>query len=53
MEGTTVNGFYVGYFTGSAGEGMAMLMLHNGTLTGVDAAGTRVDGTYVKQFPEN
>jgi hypothetical protein len=41
-----MDGFYVGYFTGEAGNGLAMFTLLNGTIVGVDALGVRFDGSY-------
>jgi hypothetical protein len=43
---TSINGFYAAYLTGSAGQGLAMLVFRNGTVVGVDAAGVKYDGTY-------
>ena len=44
---TSINGFYAAYLTGSEGQGFAMLVFRNGTITGVDAGGAKYDGTYV------
>lgn len=41
-----MEGFYVGYFTGEAGNGLAMFTLREGVIVGVDALGVRFDGTY-------
>jgi hypothetical protein len=42
----SINGFYAAYLTGSAGQGLAMLIFRNGAIVGVDAAGAKYDGTY-------
>lgn len=42
----SINGFYAAYLTGNASQGLAMLVLRNGTIVGVDAAGAKFDGTY-------
>lgn len=44
-----MDGFYVGYFTGDAGNGLAMFIFLNGVIVGVDAGGVRFDGTYQSQ----
>lgn len=41
-----VDGFYVGYFTGAAGNGLGMFVFKNGVIIGVDVLGVRFDGTY-------
>jgi hypothetical protein len=46
MPGTDINGFYAGYFAAAAGEGVAIFVLRNGILTGVDAGGITYDGTF-------
>lgn len=43
---TSINGFYAAYVTGTAGQGLAMLVFRNGAIVGVDAAGAKYDGTY-------
>ena|SRR5579872_544029 len=43
---TSINGFYAAYLTGSAGQGLAMLVFRNGTIVGVDAGGGKYDGSY-------
>jgi hypothetical protein len=42
----SINGFYAAYLTGSAGQGLAMLVFRNGTIVGVDAAGAKYDGAH-------
>jgi hypothetical protein len=41
-----MDGFYIGYFTGSAGNGIAMFALLNGIIVGADPMGVKFDGTY-------
>ena len=41
-----IEGFYAGYFTGKAGNGLALLTFSDGKVVGVDAAGIRYDGEY-------
>lgn len=41
-----MEGFYVGYFTGEAGNGLAMFTLLKGVIVGVDAQGVCFDGNY-------
>ena len=41
-----MDGFYVGYFTGEAGNGLAMFTLLKGVIVGVDALGVNFDGSY-------
>ncbi len=43
---TSIDGFYAAYLTGSATQGLAMLVFRNGTIVGVDAGGVKYDGTY-------
>lgn len=42
----SLNGFYAAYVTGSASQGLAMLVFRNGTIVGVDIAGVKYDGSY-------
>ncbi|WP_407050983.1 hypothetical protein [Methyloraptor flagellatus] len=44
-----MNGFYAGYFAGTAGNGIGMFILNDGVLTGADALGALFDGSYVIQ----
>jgi hypothetical protein len=39
------DGFYAGYFTGEAGNGLAMFTLLNGVIVGIGAFDVRVDHT--------
>lgn len=39
-----LNGFYAGYMSGSAEQGLAVFIFCNGALVGADFAGTRFDG---------
>ena len=41
-----IDGFYAGYFTGRAGNGLALLTFNGGKVVGVDAAGIQYDGEY-------
>jgi hypothetical protein len=41
-----MDGIYVGYFAGEAGNGLAMFVFREGVIVGVDANGTSFDGTY-------
>jgi hypothetical protein len=41
-----MDGFYAGYFTGTGGNGIAMFVLQNGVIVGVDAMGVKFDGNY-------
>lgn len=41
-----VDGFYAGYFTGAAGNGLGLFVFNNGVIVGIDALGVRFDGTY-------
>jgi len=41
-----IDGFYSIYFSGVAGVGFGLLILDNGKITGVDAAGASYDGKY-------
>jgi hypothetical protein len=43
-----IEGFYAGYFTGAAGNGLGLFIFTNGSIVGVDAIGVRFDGTYRK-----
>jgi hypothetical protein len=43
---TSLNGFYSAYLTGSAGQGLAMVVFRNGKIIGVDVSGATYDGTY-------
>jgi len=45
MPANDINGFYAGYFSAAAGEGVAIFVFRNGVLTGVDAGGFSYDGT--------
>lgn len=42
-----MDGIYVGYFTGTGGNGVGMFVLREGVLTGADAMGTLYDGKYL------
>jgi hypothetical protein len=42
----SINGFYAAYLTGSAGQGLAILIFRNGQMVGVDILGARFDGHY-------
>jgi hypothetical protein len=41
-----VDGFYVGYMTGVAGNGLVLFTFLNDIIVGVDAEGVRFDGSY-------
>lgn len=43
----SINGFYAAYLSGTAGQGFAMIVFKNGTIVGVDALGSKYDGTYI------
>src|SRR6516165_3631977 len=45
MPANDINGFYAGYLSAAAGEGVAIFVFRNGVLTGVDAGGFSYDGT--------
>ena len=42
----SIDGVYSAYLTGSAGQGLAMLVFKNGTIAGADVGGIKYDGTY-------
>lgn len=42
----SIDGYYSALFSGRAGEGSAMFILSNGTLTGADPLGVVFDGSY-------
>lgn len=42
-----MDGFYVAYFTGSAGSSMGLFAFREGTVTGADVGGMHYDGDYV------
>ncbi len=42
----TIDGFYVAYFTGAAGNSYGMFVFREGVVTGADAGGGRYDGEY-------
>ena len=39
-----MNGFYIAYLTGTAGNGMVLLAMRNGAVAGVDTTGVAYDG---------
>jgi hypothetical protein len=41
-----MNGIYAMYYTGSAGSGHALVVMKDGVITGADAVGGILDGTY-------
>jgi hypothetical protein len=41
-----MNGIFVGYFTGSSGNGFAMFVFLDGRIVGADPIGFSFDGTY-------
>ncbi len=41
-----MNGIYAMYYTGLAGSGHAVIVMKNDTITGADAVGVLLDGTY-------
>ena len=43
---TPINGFYAAYLIGSVSQDLAMLILRNGQIVGVDVVGARFDGNY-------
>ncbi|MFZ0951525.1 MAG: hypothetical protein WAN17_04620 [Candidatus Sulfotelmatobacter sp.] len=43
---TSINGFYAVYITGAAQQGLALIVLRNGKVVGVDVGGVKYDGTY-------
>jgi hypothetical protein len=45
--GSSIDGFYAAYVTGSSGQGLIMLILRHGTIVGIDLAGAKYDGTYI------
>jgi hypothetical protein len=44
MPVEALNGFYAGYFSAAAGEGLALLVIRNGVIVGVDRGGFEYDG---------
>ena len=42
-----MNGIYAMYFTGTAGYGHALFVMKDGLISGADAIGGMLDGTYV------
>lgn len=49
---SSLNGFYVAYFTGETGQGLAMLVFRNARIVGVDVAGIKYDGHYSGGYEE-
>jgi len=45
-DADVLDGFYAVYSTGSAGQGLALLVLHDHKITGVEASGTQYNGNY-------
>jgi hypothetical protein len=43
---TSIDGFYVSYFTGVAGTSLGLFLFKDGTVVGADVGGGRYDGTY-------
>lgn len=43
---SAINGFYTGYFTGAAGNGVALFVMRDGVIMGVDMSGVTFDGHY-------
>lgn len=43
-----MDGFFQIAFTGTAGSGFGMLVLHKGVVVGADAAGASYDGSYTE-----
>ena len=41
-----MDGIYAMYFTGAVGSGMTLFVMKNGIVTGADAVGGELDGTY-------
>lgn len=41
-----LDGFYSAYFTGTAGNAIAMFIFRSGTIVGADAGGGKYDGQY-------
>lgn len=44
--GTIMDGFYAMYYTGAAGSSHAVLAMQDGVITGADAVGGLLEGTY-------
>jgi hypothetical protein len=44
-----VDGFYAGYMSASGGNGVALFVLRDGVLAGVDLGGVQFDGSYSKR----
>lgn len=44
-----MNGFYVMYFTGRRGSGHAVFAMKDGVISGADAVGGVLDGTYTDE----
>lgn len=44
-----LNGFYAGYMTATGGSGVALFILKDGVLVGVDVGSVQFDGTYSLQ----
>jgi len=42
----SINGFYAVYLTGTAGQGLVMLIFKDRTIVGVDISGVKYDGSY-------
>lgn len=49
---SVINGFYAGYFAGAAGNGVALFVMKDAILTGIDMSGVTFDGTY-KPIPDS
>ena len=52
MPGTGINGFYACYFAAAVGEGVAIFVLRDSILTGVDEGGITYDGTFEETAQE-
>jgi hypothetical protein len=46
MSTTSVDGIYAVYITGQSGNGLILMMMRNGKMTGVDPMGVMFDGDY-------
>jgi hypothetical protein len=47
MDNTSIDGIYAVYITGQSGNGLIMLVLKSGLVTGADVTGTLFDGSYI------
>lgn len=48
MEGSLLDGFYVGYMTATSGYGVVLFVFQGDVIVGVDAGGVKFDGKFVR-----